>query len=234
MPTRSTVGPNFSARKVDHPKSLRLVIGASMLVLSAWAFGAIAEDVVTGDPLVLLDARLSSWFDAHSTPGWTHVMQFLTALGSFPVVFGVSLALAAYFWWRQWWSWISMLVLTVGGSEILSVLLKHAFHRTRPHFTHPMVTLTSFSFPSGHTMAATTLYGFLAVWVLVNVQSWRLRAAAIGGAALLIVMVAISRIYLGAHFLTDVAAAIAAGVAWLALSVTALGAHRRFKPFNAA
>src|SRR6202011_6026566 len=98
MPTRSTVRPNFSAKKVDHPKSLRLMIGASMLVLSAWAFGAIAEDVVTGDPLVLLDARLSSWFDAHSTPGWTHVMQFLTALGSFPVVAGVSLAPGGDFW----------------------------------------------------------------------------------------------------------------------------------------
>ena len=234
MPTPSTVGPNFTAEKVDHPKSLRLVVGAGMLVLSAWAFGAIAEDVVTGDPLVLVDARVSSWFDAHSTPGWTHVMQFLTALGSFPMVAAVSLSLAAYFWRRQWWSWMSMLVLTVGGSEILSVLLKHAFHRTRPHFTHPIVTLTSFSFPSGHTMAATTLYGFLAVWVLVNVQSWRLRVSAIGGAAILIVLVAISRIYLGAHFLTDVAAAIAAGVAWLALSVTALGAHRRIKSLNGA
>jgi undecaprenyl-diphosphatase len=76
-------------------------------------------------------------------------------------------------------------------------------------------------------MLATLLYGFLAVLLFRPIRRWRWRALAAGGAALIIPLVALSRMYLGAHYLSDTLAAIAAGVFWLALCLTAVATLRR-------
>jgi undecaprenyl-diphosphatase len=103
---------------------------------------------------------------------------------------------------------------------LLNKLLKYAFHRPRPFFTDPIISLDSYSFPSGHTMAATVLYGVLAAYFVANTRDWRRRVLVICGAGFLILLVAFSRMYLGAHYLSDVLGAIAEGLAWLALCLT--------------
>jgi undecaprenyl-diphosphatase len=94
------------------------------------------------------------------------------------------------------------------------------FHRPRPHFDDPILTLTSYSFPSGHSMMATVLYGVLAAYLVANTSDWRLRALVILLAGLLIALVGFSRMYLGAHYLSDVLGAMAEGLAWLSLCLT--------------
>jgi undecaprenyl-diphosphatase len=125
------------------------------------------------------------------------------------------------------WYWLLALVLVVPGGALLNELLKITFRRARPKFDNPILTLTDYGFPSGHTMIATLLYGFLAVFIFQAVQRWRWRVFAAAVAALLIPLVALSRMYLGAHYLSDALAAVAAGVIWLVLCLTAVATLRR-------
>jgi undecaprenyl-diphosphatase len=114
------------------------------------------------------------------------------------------------------------LLLSVSGGLLLNNILKLAFHRARPQFDDPLLMLTTYSFPSGHTMNATVLYGALATFVFAKSKSWPPRIVAAAVAITFIVLVAFSRVYLGAHYLSDVLGAICEGLAWTALCLTAL------------
>jgi undecaprenyl-diphosphatase len=105
---------------------------------------------------------------------------------------------------------------------LLNKFLKYIFHRPRPHFDDPILALTSYSFPSGHTMTATVLYGVLAALLVTKIERRSLRVLVVLLASGLIAVVGFSRIYLGAHYLSDVLGAIAEGIAWLSLCLTAV------------
>ncbi len=207
---------------------LHLTFGAFVLIGATWLFGAIAEDVVTGAPLTRLDVTVAAWLHARATPHLTTGMLLITHLGSAWVVGSVALLFGLSLLWRRQAYWLLTLILTVPGGMVLNVLLKDAFNRARPHFTDPLVALSSYSFPSGHTMSATVLYGVLTAYTVSTLQTWRRRVLAVLGAGFVILLVGFSRIYLGAHYLSDVLGAIAEGAAWLALCLTGVETvHRR-------
>ncbi|MEP6912793.1 MAG: phosphatase PAP2 family protein, partial [bacterium] len=121
------------------------------------------------------------------------------------------------------------LLLAVFGGMLLNAVLKIAFNRHRPSFNDSVGHLASYSFPSGHTMAATVLYGALAAFAIHQLKDWRWRVLSVLLASLMIILIGFSRIYLGAHYLSDVLAASAEGLAWLALTLTAVETIRRRK-----
>jgi membrane-associated phospholipid phosphatase len=205
---------------------LHLTIGVFVVLVCGWCFGAIAEDVSEGDPIVHLDQQVAVRSHEHATPGVTEVARAITFLGSVAWVSAVSLIIALFFVRRREWHRLSLLALTMFGGSALNLLLKHFFHRERPVLENPLVTLSSYGFPSGHTMGATLLYGLLALFIW---NSCRSRAApwAFASACLLILLIGLSRIYLGAHFLSDVLGALAAGFLWLTFCWTALETLRR-------
>ena len=206
---------------------LHLTVGALLLIVAAWLFGIIAEDVATGEPLTLVDQAVAAWFHERATPGLTQVMLIISFFGSVAWTSAVSFAIALYLLWKRLWYALLILVLTVPGGMLLNVLLKAMFHRDRPVFEHPIVTLESYSFPSGHTMAATVLYGTLAVLAASKLKAWRWKILILLAALLVMAAIGLSRIYLGAHYLSDVLAAMAEGLVWLALCVTAVDTLRR-------
>ena len=206
---------------------LRLTIGALVLVGASWAFGGIARSVVDGQPLTLADARLAAWLHARVTPGLTSVMLALSAAGSPAVAGALAALLTVVLWWRRQWYRLLALVLTVPGGMVLNVLLQTAFHRARPQLSNPILTLTSYSFPSGHTMAATVCCGYLTALLVSRLSTWRWRVFAVLVAGVVILLIAFSRLYLGVHYLSDVLAAMAEGLAWLALCLTAVDTLRR-------
>lgn len=223
----SLLGLVHERRSPDARFWLQLTVGAVTLVAAAWLFGKVVEDVVTGDLLTVADEWLAAWLNQHATPGFTRAMLLVTDLAGLTVVTGVSLATAIFLVSMRRWHWLLALILVVPGGALLNELLKIVFQRARPTLDHPIFTVTGYSFPSGHTMIATLLYGFLAVFLFQVVQRWRWRALGAIGAAILIPLVAVSRMYLGAHYLSDTLAAIAAGVIWLVLCLTAVATLRR-------
>ena len=206
---------------------LHLTLGALAMLAAGWIFGVIAGEVVAGAPLTLLDVRLANWFHQHAQSGWTPFMLFITHWHQQGGILAMALLLALYLRTKGAAHWLLALVLTVPGGMLLNVLLKYTFQRARPSFDDPLVTLATFSFPSGHASGATLFYGFLAAYLMCTVAHAAARAAVLCAALAMVALVALSRVYLGAHYLSDVLAGIAFGCAWLATCITAVSTLRR-------
>ena len=206
---------------------LHLTIGLLVVIAAGWWFGDIAEDMSKDAATRLLDDNITLWFQAQAAPTLTRIAIAITFFGSVifltsaGAVVGLILALRGNFYR------FLALVLASGGGAILNLILKHFFHRQRPALENPLVTLSSFGFQSGHTMGATLFYGVLALIVTHSIRSWARRLSVAFAAALIIALVGVSRIYLGAHYFTDVIGAIAIGLAWLSFSWTGMETLRR-------
>ncbi len=159
-------------------------------------------------------------------------MLVITHLHSTVSVTIMTLVVCAYWWLRHLRYWVLTLLLAVFGGMLLNFLLKNLFLRPRPHLKSPLLTLTGYGFPSGHTMAATVFYGTLCVFVLSRVPARRWRVLAIVISIVMIALVGFSRIYLGAHYLSDVLAAVAEGLAWVAFCVIAVETMQRLQGGN--
>ena len=230
MPSLSTFArARFSS---DGYLGLHLTAGALVLMLCAFIFGHIAEDVVTLDRITTLDLQVSQWFHSHAVPPVTRFMLLITHLHSTVGIFSLSVLLALYWLRIKSWGWLLTLVLTVPLGMLLNLLLKAVFQRTRPAFDVPLLSMDSYSFPSGHVAGATLFYGVIAASLICTATSWRRRVFIATLASLLVALVGLSRIYLGVHYLSDVLAAVAASSGWLALSLTAVTTWRRRRRFE--
>ncbi len=206
---------------------LHLTLGMLAIILGCWWFGGIVEDLLTNDPLVQIDHDLALWFHRHGTPALTLVARVLTFFGSVAFITFASIVAALALLWRKSRNKLLAVVFTIGGGSLLNIFLKHIFHRQRPVLENPLVTLSSYGFPSGHTMGATLFYGLMALFATGLCVSWQSRGLAWSGAGALILLVGLSRIYLGAHYLSDVTGAMAAAMVWLAVCWTAVETLRR-------
>lgn len=208
--------------------ALRLAFGPLVLVLVAWLFGAIAEDVVNHDaPLGAIDFATSQWLHAHGTPALTALLLGLTNCGAPIAVAAIALVVALFLWLQRRYLDLLLLVLAVPGGGLLNLAIKQLVHRQRPLFDDPILTLTSYSFPSGHAMGSTVLYGVLAALLVREIRGARARTAAIAAAVLVIAAICFSRVYLGVHYLSDVIAGSLEGAVWLGSCLLAVAALRR-------
>lgn len=208
---------------------LHLTIGMLTLLLAVVVFGNIAEDVVTKDSLVLWDERVLHWMQAHATSGLTAFFLFITNWHNTLGVLAMTALLALYLGYKKLWDWVIRLLLSVPLGMLLNVLLKQIFGRYRPTPEHPLVTLLTYSFPSGHTAAATLFYGVLAACLVavLRARSNALPVLVVLAAVVMIALVALSRVYLGAHYPSDVMAAMASSTAWLAIVFTGVATWRK-------
>jgi undecaprenyl-diphosphatase len=146
----------------------------------------------------------------------------------------MSAVFGAYLAWRRHYYWLLATVLAIPGGMLLNASLKLAFHRPRPVFDDPFVTLLTYSFPSGHTLGASVFYAALTAYLLTRIASFRVRMAIAGFAGTMVLLVALSRLYLGAHFLSDVLAAAAEGIAWVGVCLMAVATLQRARTVRRA
>lgn len=201
---------------------LQLTAGALVLLAASWMFGSIADEVLEEDELAAIDLRLSQWANGLEMPRVTPIMHGISDLHGVYGMTALVLIAALLLAWKRYWPWLMILLIAVPGGAVLNVLMKRIFERARPQFDTPLLTLADYSFPSGHTCASTLFYGVVASVLVPRIQSWRGRVLVCAGALLMVMLVAFSRLYLGAHFLSDVLAGFAEGLAWLALCLTAI------------
>jgi membrane-associated phospholipid phosphatase len=173
------------------------------------------------NPLAGPDHEVAGWFHAHLTRTFVTVLRCFTEFGSSEWI-GVTLFLVVMFFvWKRWWPSLVTLIVAVPGGMLLNEWVKVLVHRQRPFVTGPFVDWSGYSFASGHTIGATLLYGQLLLFVLPAIKARHWRRLTVLSAVLLVVLVGFSRIALGAHFLTDVIAAIVFGIIWLILCLVA-------------
>ena len=212
---------SWLSRRLSHlldpsrPEVRTLAVSAVLLVGAAWLFFGILEDVVTGDPLLLADSALyHALQELRTVPGDT-VMIAITELGDTTVVAAVTLIVLLWLMWKRSWRTAAYWLIAIAGASALNSVIKVALHRARPGELL-YSGWSAFSFPSGHSTVNVVLYGFLAFLIAREIRpAWRL--VVVLGAATLIFLIAFSRLYLGAHWFSDVLGGLAFGSAWLAL-----------------
>ena len=113
---------------------LHLTIGVLLLIGASWLFGGIAQDVVAGDPLTVIDKNVAEWFHERRTPGLTTTMQLVTGLASPTWVTGVAMVAALVLWWKRCWYRLLALVLVLPGGMVLNVLAENCLPSSPSQF----------------------------------------------------------------------------------------------------
>ncbi|MEP6739207.1 MAG: phosphatase PAP2 family protein [Caldimonas sp.] len=206
------------------PVGLRLSLSVLLVIGATWLFGGVAEDVVTGDPLVDVDMAIALWFRAHATPGLTRWMLLVTNAHGTVGISILGVAFALYLLWRKDAYWLLALAAVLPGGVLVNLLLKQVFRRARPSLDDPLLHLATYSFPSGHATAATLFYGVLAAYLAARMPTWRTRLLPLAGAVFLVAVVGLTRVYLGVHYFSDVVAAAAWSSAWIIMWLVAVDA----------
>jgi undecaprenyl-diphosphatase len=215
---------DFLARRLQPQGALglTLTLTAVALVVAGWAFGAVLQDVLAGDEGALLDGPVQRFFVAHREAWLTTVMRGVTDLGNAAVLAGLLLAIGLAWWWRRrTWRPLGLLAGAWLGAWALSETVKDLTHRPRPPAAQAIGHWSGYAFPSGHTTKGTAVYGMLAALLAATTSRWGRKVSLWTAAVLLAGLVGLSRLYLGAHWLTDVLGALALGAAWLFALLTA-------------
>jgi membrane-associated phospholipid phosphatase len=186
-----------------------VVIGVLVL-----AFAGLADEFPERAWLGRLDDGVALWLHARHTPLGVRLFVAVSWLGS-PVLFAVDLLASLALALRRQWTRLVLWVSAVVGAAVLDRVLKAAFHRDRPIYASEFIRRASWSFPSGHAMNSLVVYSVLAFLLLEHVREPARRRALVAATALLVLAIGFSRIYLGVHFVSDVAAGYLAGGAWV-------------------
>ena len=163
------------------------------------------------------DRRLVDALHAHASgaPSLTDAVRVVGAPGSLAALALVSALVAMALLAQRRWSALTVWLVAVIGGAALNLLLKDLFARPRPHFEHPLVVEASYGFPSGQAMGSLVVYGMLAHFAILTWTGRGKRGVSVGGAAVLVILIGFARVYLGAHYLSDVVGGFVAGGAWL-------------------
>lgn len=208
-------------------RDARVWMGIVVLLIASVLFAVIATTLATKDSILQLDLQVLVWLHTHGSPAFTGFLLAISQLHSMVGVGFFTILLAVVLARRHKWYWVLALGLAVGGGMLLNAILKLAFHRARPVWDDPLITLASNSFPSGHAAGATLFYGFLTIYVLSHVKELSWRVICVIAAVVMVALVAFSRMYLGVHYLSDVLAAMSASTAWLVLCLVAVRVYSK-------
>lgn len=186
----------------------RTVVAAAVAFASVAAFTTIAREVVTGD-VHTFDTSLQALVRRLDSDAVDRIMRAATAVGTVPGLVIVALVVAAWAHLRGDKRAAAALLVVLAITEALNVTLKHTFDRARPELFEDIAALHTYSFPSGHAMGSAAVFGMAGIVVARIVP--RLKSALVVLVPLLVLLVGVSRIYLGAHWPTDVLAGFVAG-----------------------
>lgn len=194
--------------------SVRFIIGLITVFLALAIFGMMAYGLLADD-LLPFDTFLGKYIQSFRSDGLTPIMIFLTMFGQLKTfdVLAVIFALLMVYFKRPI---IGLLqVFTYVGAWGLNHALKDFFARSRPSFER-LIVVHGYSFPSGHAMISTAFYGMLGYFLYrYLLKSYKSGWPVIVLTILFILMISISRVYLGVHYMSDILAGLAAGSLWL-------------------
>jgi membrane-associated phospholipid phosphatase len=212
------------------PVAAILIAGALFTAWAGDAFIDLAEKVHGNNvSLQKLDASVHDWTVHERTAGATTFFTMMTIIGG-PLGLAILLTIvAAILAIRRRWSWLIYLGVTAAGGGVLNLELKRYFARARPIAAEMLRRANGYSFPSGHAMGSAVAFGALAYLSFRAIRSWPAKAAVMAFLYTLIASVALSRVYLGVHWISDVLAGVTVGTVWVTTTTVAYETLRRIR-----
>ncbi len=207
----------------QEPESRALVLSALLLLFGAWGFFQLLIIVTRHHVPLPLDHTVYHFFQGLRTPWGDRIMVLVTELGGQPVDLGLTLAVGLWLGLRRRWLAAGHWLAAVGFGTLATFALKAALEIPRP-VPGLYTGLSTYAFPSAHATMSTVTYGFLAVLLARELPAAR-RWGPYTAAALIVSLVVLSRVYLGAHWLTDVLAGVSLGLVWVAVLGIAYRRH---------
>jgi membrane-associated phospholipid phosphatase len=203
----------------------RPLIGVIMVVLGFLIFSIFAYHVQAKDALTHWDLQLAN--STHewvlNSPAWFKsllIVGFYIGLQGYIVV---GIVLGLYFLFKRFWKEFLIVAIGFAGEGGIWLLIANYFNRPRPEFQTRIGSVLNYpSFPSGHTISGVLCCALLAYLFVRKISSRLWKTVFIISAVLMSAFIGFSRFFMGAHYLTDVLAGFAFGIAWTALVFTSI------------
>ena len=207
---------------------LYLTIGSLITLFFIYLFFEVIQSYIGQEALIRADLRIINLISHFRTPSLNQSMLFITCLASPEIItVAVIFSLIILFLLRKW-SYIRSLLVFVVGGELFVWIIKNIIDRPRPPLTEALVTETSYSFPSGHSFIAVAFYGLIVFFLFDSLKKKSLKAIGLILGIILVILIGTSRIYLGAHWPSDVLASYTSGLAWLTIIITITHIKKKF------
>jgi membrane protein DedA with SNARE-associated domain/membrane-associated phospholipid phosphatase len=218
----------------DSPTGFALSLVVVAGVICGWVFVGLTQDVVAHEEAVLTDPGVMRFVVAHRTPTVTAFMTHVTWLGSNAVLVPFVVIVGAYLLLKtKDRRPVVLLVAALVGANAAYHVVKPLVARDRPPEALHLISVSGFAFPSGHATAAIAVYGATAIALTGGIgRRWKVGVWCLAG--VIVTLVAVSRVYLGVHWWTDVAAGLALGGAWLCVLLVGALVLRRGGAMNEA
>jgi undecaprenyl-diphosphatase len=213
---------------------LYLTLGFVACAILVVLFAPLADEVFETPSTDPVDEAITRAIRLYQSPHRTLAARTFTHFGDSVFIFPTAAVIASVLWFRHRHVSGLLFAAAVLFGGLLEVLLKISFHRVRPALWPALVEETSPSFPSGHATLATAFWGGLVAVTFHMTRKRVSRAAALCFAVPMVLGVAATRVYLGAHWATDVLAGILVGLFWVVIAWTGTEYLARRKAGRAA
>jgi membrane-associated phospholipid phosphatase len=214
--------PGWRGLRSHAPLVLVLVLGGVAAFAAGWAFIELAEHLrLTTSSVYRADHAVNAWFQNERHPGFTTLLGAVTAAAG-PLGMALLVALvAAGLLLRKHRDSAVFVVAAAAGGALLNLGLKMIFERVRPPAATAIAVAKGYSFPSGHAMGSFVVFGSIAYVVLRQPFRWKVKSAWLAILVTAVLLVGLSRVYLGVHWISDIAGGWSAGAVWLAAAAVA-------------
>ena len=195
------------------------ITGLLSCLLIIYVLAQLSEEVLEKEAFAF-DKTILLWIHSFANPTLDRIMLFITSLGDPNTVVVIVTITLALLLWRRYYQEAKIFFVDCLGGVVLSYGLKLVFGKTRPDLWQSSITETSYSYPSGHALGSTILYGFLAYILATRYRqfSWLIYTLA----GLLIFAIGLSRLYLGVHWPSDIIGGYCIGFLWVMFCITML------------
>jgi membrane-associated phospholipid phosphatase len=204
------------------PILLVMAVGAIAAIGAGHLFVELAEQVrLTTSAVNRADQAIHTWFGHERQAAMTTLLNTATTIGGMVGLGAIVAVVAAMLLVRKERASAVFVVVTAGAGALLNLGLKMVFARTRPDLASALAVARWYSFPSGHAMSSFITFGALAYIALRQPWPWAAKSAGLAITLTIVVLVGLSRVYLGVHWASDIVGGWSAGTVWMAFAVAA-------------
>ena len=191
----------------------RLSRGFLFCLAGVIGFAQLADEMGEGDTAGF-DTFVRGSVHSFNTPLLNQLAVFFSFIGDWPFLTVLGVVIFAFLLYIKWKREALIFLITNAGELILNVSLKAFYQRARPEALVDYTLPPSYSFPSGHALGSFCFFGILAWLMAANVEAERGKWMIYSTAALFVLVIGLSRIYLGVHYPSDVLAGYLVALVW--------------------